>query len=573
MYLLSQRWFGVAMLAFALGAGNAVPQGFVTNLAAGGAHTCALVAAGGVKCWGANGAGQLGDGTRTARQTAVSVIGLPAPAVAVSLGESHSCALTAAGDVRCWGSNYYGQLGDGTAVSRSVPVAVSGLSSGVKAIAAGRNHTCALKTGGAMMCWGNNGYGQLGDGTYTHRRIPVPVRDLSPDIISIAAGHANSAAVMTYAQVRYWGRDGATLTQGECLPPPPCLPTGWSPCIPAPPYCPIIATPAFSPLPRDAPPLPSGTTAVSIAGGDRVNYTRSYNLCAVTPDGRIMCWAGNATAQGVAAGTWYSAGATAVSMGGDHLCLLGPGGAAQCWGDNAFGQLGDGTTGTRAYSTPAPVAGLPGGLSRIAAGFSHTCALTASGEVMCWGENSAGQLGDGSTVNRPTPVTARGLTGAEAIPTTVYEFYHPALDHYFITWRPDELAVLDAGAPGNGWMRTGYAFGTHTTAQPDTSAVCRYYIPPGLGDSHYFGRGEAECESTGRKFPSFQLEDPAFMQMYLPVAGACPPDTTPVYRVFSNRADANHRYTADWAVRDLMVKNGWLAEGDGPDFVVMCAPQ
>jgi hypothetical protein len=562
----------VATLAFALSGSCAGPSGYVTDIAAGGSHTCALVAGGRVKCWGSNASGEIGDGTRIARTSAVSVIGLPVPVVAISLGESHSCALTTGGEVRCWGSNYNGQLGDGTAMDRSTPVTVAGLSSGVKAIAAGRNHTCALTTGGAMLCWGNNGYGQLGDGTYTGRRIPTPVHNLSREIVSIAAGHANSAAVTALAQVEFWGRDGATLTQGECLPPPPCLPSPWGPCIPAPPYCPTIATPAFSPLPRDGPPLPALPTAVSIAGDDRVNYTRSYNLCTVVADGQLMCWAGNATAQGVGAGIWFS-GATTVSMGGDHLCLLGPGGAAQCWGDNMFGQLGDGTTEDRAYSTPAPVAGLPGGLARIAAGFSHTCALTAPGDVMCWGSNAAGQLGDGTRVNRPTPVMARGLTGAEPIPATVYEFYHPSLDHYFITWRPDELAVLDAGSPGNGWIRTGYAFGTFSTPQPGTSAVCRYYIPPALGDSHYFGRSAAECEATGRKFPSFVLEDPAFMQMYLPVSGVCPPDTTPVYRVFSNRADANHRYTVDQGLRDLMVKNGWLAEGDGPDLVTMCAPQ
>ena len=94
-----------------------------------------------------------------------------------------------------------------------------------------------------------------------------------------------------------------------------------------------------------------------------------------------------------------------------------------------------------------------------------------------------------------------------------------------------------------------------------------------MGDSHFFGRGTAECDATGQRNPSFVLEDPAFMQMFLPVAGVCPANTTQVYRVFSNRADANHRYMTDKATRDQMVAKGWLAEGDGPDLVVMCAPQ
>jgi hypothetical protein len=158
-------------------------------------------------------------------------------------------------------------------------------------------------------------------------------------------------------------------------------------------------------------------------------------------------------------------------------------------------------------------------------------------------------------------------------PATVVEYYHAGFDHYFITWMPNEIAILDAGIETKGWVRTGYSFKTYTTAQSGTSPVCRYYIPPGLGDSHFFGRGTVECNATGQKNPTFVLEDPAFMQTFLPVVGVCPANTTQVYRVFSNRTDANHRYMTDPAVRDQMVAKGWLAEGDGPDLVVMCAPQ
>ncbi len=156
---------------------------------------------------------------------------------------------------------------------------------------------------------------------------------------------------------------------------------------------------------------------------------------------------------------------------------------------------------------------------------------------------------------------------------SIIEYYHAGFDHYFITWMPGEIAKLDAGVEIRGWARTGYSFKTYTTAQAGTSPVCRYYIPPALGDSHFFGRGTVECNETGQKNPSFMLEDPSFMQMHLPVAGVCPAGMVQVYRVFSNRPDANHRYMTDRAVRDQMVAKGWLAEGDGPDLVVMCAPQ
>jgi hypothetical protein len=154
----------------------------------------------------------------------------------------------------------------------------------------------------------------------------------------------------------------------------------------------------------------------------------------------------------------------------------------------------------------------------------------------------------------------------------VVEYYNAVLDHYFITWIPAEIENLDAGGTPTRWNRTGVTFNAYTSSQPGTSPVCRYYIPPGLGDSHFFGRGTVECNATGQNHPSFILEEPNFMFVFLPVAGVCPSGTVPVYRVFSNRLDANHRYMIDPAIRNQMVARGWLAEGDGEDRVVMCVP-
>jgi hypothetical protein len=162
--------------------------------------------------------------------------------------------------------------------------------------------------------------------------------------------------------------------------------------------------------------------------------------------------------------------------------------------------------------------------------------------------------------------------GSPAATLTVVEYYNAVLDHYFITWVAAEQANLDAGNTPTRWTRTGYSFRALAAAQAGSSPVCRYYIPPALGDSHFFGRGTVECDATGRDNPTFVLESTEFMHIHLPAAGTCPAATTPVYRAFSNRADANHRYMTDRAVRDAMVASGWLAEGDGPDLVVMCAP-
>ena len=159
-----------------------------------------------------------------------------------------------------------------------------------------------------------------------------------------------------------------------------------------------------------------------------------------------------------------------------------------------------------------------------------------------------------------------------AQPAVAVEFYHAQLDHYFLTHVADEVALLDAGTTIKGWMRTGETFHVHPTAQAGTSPVCRYYIPPGKGDSHFYGRGTVECAATGAANPSFVNEDAQFFHVVLPTTGACPSGMVAVYRVFSNRPDANHRYMMRRHLRDEMVGKGWLAEGDGDDLVVMCVP-
>ena len=124
------------------------------SVAAGGSHTCAVTSGGRVKCWGWNGYGQLGDGTTDSRTTPMDVSGLASGVIAVAAGRYHTCAVTAGGGVKCWGSNGRGQLGDGTTTDRLTPVDVSGLGSGVSTLAAGAEHTCAVTAGGGVKCWG-----------------------------------------------------------------------------------------------------------------------------------------------------------------------------------------------------------------------------------------------------------------------------------------------------------------------------------------------------------------------------------------------------------------------------------
>jgi len=188
-----------------------------------------------------------------------------------------------------------------------------------------------------------------------------------------------------------------------------------------------------------------------------------------------------------------------------------------------------------------------------------TSALFATGAV---GQNVATNFaGQSASVTAGPPV-------ALAI-----EFYNASLDHYFLSHIANEIAILDAGVQIQGWTRTGQSFNVYAAAGAATSPVCRFYIPPEKGNSHFYGRGTAECTATGQNNPTFINEDPQFFHVVLPSGGTCPAATIPVYRVFSNRVDANHRYMIDRTLRDQMANDRhWLIEGDGPDFVVMCVP-
>ena len=347
-------------------------------------HTCAVTTGGRLKCWGYNVYGQLGDGTTTDRTAPVAVPGLPRGVVGIATGSTHTCALWKRGGVQCWGNNDDGQLGDGRTTYRTLPVGVADLSSSAAAVATGVEHTCALTLAGGVQCWGYNGSGQLGDGTTMQRGVPVGVVGLSSGVASVAAAEYHSCALMNWGGVRCWGNN----TYGQ-------LGDG--------------NNPTRSLVPVDVSGLSTG--AVAIAAG-------LHHACVITTSGGVQCWGrnysgelgdGTTTHRSVPVGvTGLSSGVDSIAVGGKHTCALSTAGGVQCWGGNDYGQLGDGTV----YLKTAPVAvsGLSSGVAAIAAGGEHTCALLSGGGVQCWGRNGAGQLGDGSTSNRNTPVAVSGLS-------------------------------------------------------------------------------------------------------------------------------------------------------------------
>jgi hypothetical protein len=154
----------------------------------------------------------------------------------------------------------------------------------------------------------------------------------------------------------------------------------------------------------------------------------------------------------------------------------------------------------------------------------------------------------------------------------VIEYYAPSLDHYFMaTEAQPDVAALDSGAiPG--WVRTGQTFRVFTVPLPGMLPVCRFYIPPAYGDSHFFSVSPAECAEVPTRFPAFKLETPNAFYVDVPdAAGNCIQGTIPLYRLWDARADTNHRYTTDPALREQMITRGWVPEGSGIG-VVACVP-
>jgi alpha-tubulin suppressor-like RCC1 family protein len=367
----------------------------VTSISINEDHACVTGGAGDVangtfrstaNCWGDNTYGQIGDGSNIFRAT-------PTPAndlngiLGVAAGFRFTCVMTPGNGVACWGDNRHNQLGQGSSnLSESAPVAVTGASSGVAAIASGGFHSCAISAanvtdtsgGGAVLCWGENGYGQLGNTTPNTTSAAVVAVSGINNAIAIAAGYQHSCALLTDGTVKCWGHNGfGQIGSG------------------APVNDLIHATPVT---------VPGITNAVAIAS------TKNH-VCAVLLDGTAKCWGANDRKQlGDGNGGGASdksatpvtvlnvSDAMAVAAGYAHSCVVRSNGVASCWGDNQFGQMGNSASSASPQDI-ANVTGLTAG-SIVAGGYS-TCAITQAAGLQCWGHN----VGNLSAQNAPTDVS------------------------------------------------------------------------------------------------------------------------------------------------------------------------
>jgi alpha-tubulin suppressor-like RCC1 family protein len=362
-----------------------------TAVTAGDQHACAVLAGGTARCWGANGSGQLGDGTTTDRTTPVVVSGL-STVVAIDAGRWHTCAVLADGSARCWGDGWAGQLGDGGTAASTTPVVVSGITDAT-VVSAGSTHSCAVLADGGARCWGINDWGQLGDGSEEPSLVPVTVTGAGDlfDVVDVSVGYSHSCAVLADGTVRCWGHN----PYGE-------LGTG---------------TEGWTSVPVEVPGV-TGAVAVDASG--------EHNTCTVLADGTGRCWGDNSfgqlgdgttgTGSGAPIPVLDLADATTIAISSDHACARVGDGTARCWGSNGGGEVGD-HSGVPQRETPVAVLApqLVGSVAETVSGADHTCARATAGTVSCWGDNLRGQLGDGTTTDRPHPTTVPGITTASAL--------------------------------------------------------------------------------------------------------------------------------------------------------------
>lgn len=415
----------------------------IQKVSAGGSHTCALLLSGQVKCWGNNNFGQLGYDDTTQRGDSVgSMTGLAAvnlgagrTAKDITTGQAFTCAILDTNQVKCWGRNLNGQLGQDDFLSRgnsagsmaSLNTLNLGAGRTAKQISAGDIHVCVILDTNDVKCWGSSGDGQLGYDVNDNRgdaagemaALGIVNLGVGRTATKIAAGGISTCAILDTGEVKCWGfngeghlgtedwdnrADGAAAHGGNH---------------------------AYDMANVTAINLGVGKTALDIS----INSTHT---CAVLNDNTVKCWGasywgeigyedytwrgGNSGEMAALTAVNLGAGRTAkrVLAGGTHTCAILDNDQVKCWGDNSSGQLGYNDTtergssaGTMGNSLPAVDLGSGRTAKAISLGYNFTCALLDTDDVKCWGDNSTGQLGQ--EVNAATLGAASGATGMQSL--------------------------------------------------------------------------------------------------------------------------------------------------------------
>ena len=401
----------------------------VTTIAAGHNFVCAALQDGGAVCWGANNRGQLGDGTTTTTNQLVTVGFLTDKVKELGCGGSqgHCCALLESGSLKCWGANNAGSLGDGTVVDRPTPVTVYGITGAIKSLGIGHEHSCVLLEIGEVMCWGNNAAGQVGNGGTTHRLTPMTVPGIS-NATSVNCGQFHTCVSLQDGTVKCWG-SGRYGQIGE-----------------------VITDEGYRSTPEMVPGI---STATRVFAG-------VLHSCALLSDRSMLCFGKNYFAQ-LGNGVWghpesiadpqvvgspplllpsawnlrsiFGSQVQLYAGGHLHACAVTDVGVLVCWGENTQGQVGDGTiegdpgiTGNARRLNPTPVVGIaPNFVMQVEAGGYHTCVLLKTNDVLCWGANWEGQVGNGGTTATGTPTKVMGFSDTVTSICAGYQYSCAAL--------------------------------------------------------------------------------------------------------------------------------------------------
>ncbi len=351
--------------------GGPRPVENVLEVALGLAHTCARKPDLTVKCWGDDSRGQTGTGGGADG----GLVPTPQPvaipdAIRLASGKNHTCVVRTGGKVNCWGDNQDGQLGNGLTNARSPqPVEVRDITDAI-AVACGASFSCAVRAGGTVMCWGNGLGGQLGNNQRQVLPTPQPVSNLT-NVVAVSAGESHACAVKADGTLLCWG-DGfdGQLGNGDQL---------------------DRTTPTL---------VPTLDSIATVAAAAR-------QTCALKKTGAVFCWGDNKLGQlGSGAATPPTVpspslvpnlDAIALWAGNDHACAVKRDGSAACWGAGFQGQIGDGQTRPSPLTptpTPSGVLGVNSAV-KIGTGGNHSCATTKN-TILCWGQNDRGQLGTGA---------------------------------------------------------------------------------------------------------------------------------------------------------------------------------
>lgn len=603
----------LSALALVFGASAPGPTAYAAEIdveivavSAGGTHSLALDSNGSVWAWGGNGVGQLGDGTTTNRSTPVQVkdpsdpVGLLTHVIAAIASSGYSLALKDDGTVLAWGANGTGQLGDGTNTNRSTPAQVQGLT-GVVAIALLGNHSLALKSDGTVWGWGINDVRQLGDGTTVNRIVPVQVQDPTDptgfltDIRAIAAGFFHSLAVKADGGVRAWGGNatGAVGDGTSGTPPRPPVqvkdltdPSGFLTGAVA-----VTAGNASSyALKADGTvrswgvnangQLGDGTTtnrSTAVVIQDLVNVTDleagSFHSLARRSDGMAWGWGQNSSGQ-LADGTATDRltpvqvkdlshprrlfrGAAAVSAGGAHSLFLKDDGGVRAAGTKGVGQLGDGTDALRPLPVqvvdPADPAGFLTGIDAVSAASAVSIAHTSANTIRAWGDNTFGQLGDRTTMVRFVPVQAVEA-GVSAVTSG---------GPHTLAIKADDGTVRAWGLGTRGQLGNG-SFSSSVTPVPVAGLVGVVTVAGSPGSFSFAWRSDGTAWAWGQN-QFGQLGDNTLTNRSIPVQVKDPADATGfLTRVVAISAGGNHALAllSDRTVRTWGQDNfGQLGDG------------